>query len=126
MSSSYIRHERFLKNSNRIKNFCERYDLQYELLNSGYQIRIENTLDVYPVNQKWHEIKTNKRGEWSDVSELGKFFLLQQKPIMISDHPFGVSRVHLASPSTQKMVDDILHFDKSKANRKWWHFWRKR
>lgn len=29
-----------------------------------YQIRIENTLDIYPVKRKWHNIRSGKRGEY--------------------------------------------------------------
>lgn len=29
-----------------------------------YQFRINNRLDIYPRNQKWHDIKNNTRGDY--------------------------------------------------------------
>lgn len=39
-----------------------------------YQFRIEGRLDVYPVNRKWHDIKSNKRGSYGDVIEFVRTF----------------------------------------------------
>lgn len=33
-------------------------------LNSNYQIRINNRIDVFPTSKKYHDIKKNKRGEY--------------------------------------------------------------
>ena len=34
-----------------------------------YQFRVENVLDVYPVNRRWHDIEKNIRGTYKDISE---------------------------------------------------------
>lgn len=39
-----------------------------------YQFRIEGRLDVYPVNRKWHDIKSNKRGSYGDVIDFVRTF----------------------------------------------------
>ena len=32
-----------------------------------YHIRINDTLDLFPVNKKFHNVKTNKRGKYSNI-----------------------------------------------------------
>ena len=39
---------------------------------SDYQFRINGILDLYIVNKKFHNIKTNKRGQYKTVSEIIK------------------------------------------------------
>lgn len=49
------------------------YDVQN--LNKGYQFRINNRLDVYPTNKRYHDIKTGKRGGYSTIHDfVVKFF----------------------------------------------------
>ncbi len=43
-------------------------ELGYEVeQKTFYQWRINGVLDVYPVNQKYHKIQVNKRGEYSSL-----------------------------------------------------------
>lgn len=37
-----------------------------------YQYRINGTIDVYPIHNRYHNIKTNKRGGYKDVVEFIK------------------------------------------------------
>lgn len=32
-----------------------------------YQIRINNRLDIYPVNRRWHDLKNNLRGDYRNM-----------------------------------------------------------
>ena len=36
---------------------------------TAYQFRVENVLDVYPVNRRWHDIEKNIRGSYRDIFE---------------------------------------------------------
>ena len=40
-----------------------------------YQYRINGTLDIYPQNKRYHDIKNNKRGDYKDMIKfVNKFF----------------------------------------------------
>lgn len=60
------------KNLPEIVAFCDDLGLTYEYVN-GYEwhIRIEGIMDVFPTRKKYHLIKTNERGEFTDYEELG-------------------------------------------------------
>jgi hypothetical protein len=42
------------------------YDYQVEPL-SDYQFRINGTIDIYPVNKRWHNIRSGKRGTYNEL-----------------------------------------------------------
>lgn len=37
-----------------------------------YQYRINNTYDLYPIHNRWHHLKTNKRGGAKNLAEFIK------------------------------------------------------
>lgn len=40
-----------------------------------YQFRINDVLDIYPMNKKWHDLVNNKRGAYTEVfSFVSAFF----------------------------------------------------
>ncbi len=43
-------------------------------IKTPYHFRVNNCLDVYPQNRKWHDIKQNKRGEYEDIFRFAKQF----------------------------------------------------
>jgi hypothetical protein len=46
-----------------------------------YHFRINEILDVYPVNQRWHDIKANERGSYYDIFDfVKKFFIKPDEP----------------------------------------------
>lgn len=58
-------------------------NLMARLYSKGYQIRrftpyhfrINDRLDIFPVNRRWHDIKENRRGGYDDVFKfVSKFF----------------------------------------------------
>lgn len=70
MSSAAAR-ERWRANRTRfVREFCTTYGFKLESLNHGYQLRIEDVLDVYPTNGKWHWLLTGERGDWDSVDDL--------------------------------------------------------
>lgn len=40
------------------------YDVQE--LNGGYQFRIDGALDLYPIHQRYHDLRTQTRGGYKD------------------------------------------------------------
>jgi hypothetical protein len=44
------------------------YDYQVEPL-TLYQYRINGVLDIYPVNKRWHDMRTGQRGEYNELIE---------------------------------------------------------
>lgn len=37
-----------------------------------YQYRIDDTLDIYPSNRKWHLLKTGERGQFRNIEQIKK------------------------------------------------------
>lgn len=75
MGKQAWRYAAFENNSVAIEEFCTKYGLTYRLLNDGYQIRIGETLDIYPVRLKWCWLPTGERGEIENVEELRQIML---------------------------------------------------
>lgn len=73
--SKNTRHEAFQTNGELIKEWCEQQGMKYEYLNNGYQIRIEDVIDVYPVRLKWHWLSTGERGQLNYLEELATVML---------------------------------------------------
>jgi hypothetical protein len=63
------------RNSKLVKQFCDKYGFQMTLLNHGYQIRIEEIFDVYPVRQRWHFLVDGTRGTWTNIPDLRRVML---------------------------------------------------
>ncbi len=43
-------------------------------LNKGYQYRINDRIDLYPVNGRFHDIKKNERGQYGDAFDFVTHF----------------------------------------------------
>jgi hypothetical protein len=54
-------------------------DYKVRDINQGYCFRVNNTLDLYPTNGKFHNLRTNVRGRYpnSDAGKLIKFVVEQ-------------------------------------------------
>jgi hypothetical protein len=58
-----------------IKAFCDDLGLKYEFIHGfEWHIRIENIMDVFPTRNRYHLLKTDERGGFSDYEELGRIF----------------------------------------------------
>lgn len=75
MSSQAARERYFYKRTNSIEKFCNQYGFSFVKLNNGYQVRIENVVDVYPVNGRFHWLQSGERGEWDNSNDLRRLFL---------------------------------------------------
>ena len=50
----------------RTDEILELETLGYEVKKfTDYQYRIQGTIDIYPIHRNWHNIKTNKRGNYT-------------------------------------------------------------
>lgn len=69
----WINQQKRKKNLPTIKSFCEDAGFKYEFIH-GYEwhIRIENVIDVFPTNKKWHWLPTGARGTYDDYEDLGR------------------------------------------------------
>jgi hypothetical protein len=47
---------------------------------SAYQYRIDRRIDIYPVNRKWHDIRTGKRGTYKDIVSFIKSHNMNNEP----------------------------------------------
>lgn len=91
MSSPAARERYFYRRTNAIEKFCNQYGFSFVKLNRGYQVRIENVVDVYPVNGKWHWLQSGERGEWDNGNDLRRL-LLDKLP---GGHPSHDDTQHL-------------------------------
>jgi hypothetical protein len=48
---------------NEIEQLSDKYDIKKL---TDYQYRINDVLDLYPIHNRWHNIKTNKRGGYKN------------------------------------------------------------
>lgn len=62
-------------NTTAVGNFCRSYGMKLESLNNGYQLRIEDVLDVYPTNGRYCILKTGERGGWESKADLKQLML---------------------------------------------------
>lgn len=81
MSSPAAREYYRKKRTEMVEKFCRKADFVLVPLNSGYQLRIENVLDVYPVNGRWCWLPTGERGDWNSINDL--------RDIMLKHLPYG-------------------------------------
>lgn len=75
MPSKIVKQKNFERNNNIIRAFCEEYNIDLVDLNDGYQLRLEDILDLYPVRARWHNIKTGERGDWNGYKDLKQLML---------------------------------------------------
>lgn len=146
MSSSQARSEWRERRTKIIYDYAKQYDLSVVELNSGYQLRINNILDIYPTNGRWHILFTSERGDWHlDKGDLNKIFKKAQNNTGVNK--ITVHDVDIANPNfdfggddepitiqpyrqeynPQNITPKKWPYGKPKyINRKWWQFWRKR
>lgn len=55
------------RRSEDIETVCKEMGFEYKWM-TPYQIRIENIMDAFPTNGKWHFVPADKRGDF-DTSE---------------------------------------------------------
>lgn len=70
-----------------LKRFCDENQINFEKLNSGYQIRLEGMIDVYPVNARWHNLRTGERGDWQGYKDLRRVMLAALEMIAAAPKP---------------------------------------
>lgn len=68
-----------------VKRFCDKYHFTLVTLNNGYQLRIENVLDVYPVRGRWCWLPTGERGGWDNANDLRAIMLKHLPPKLETD-----------------------------------------
>jgi hypothetical protein len=100
MSSSEARERWRIKRTNIVIEYCQINNLTLETLNKGYQFRIQNALDVYPTNGRYHILSTNERGDWDTIDDLDE---------LVQDAVEAMGPVHLPVPSPyqREMLDKI-------------------
>lgn len=49
---------------NKLETLSEKYNVERK---TDYQYRINGILDIYPQNQRYHDIRKNKRGDYKEM-----------------------------------------------------------
>ena len=74
--SSVAARERYLhKRTAIINKFCKAYDFSVNPLNRGYQLRVENLVDFYPVNGRYCILQSGERGDWNTARDMREIML---------------------------------------------------
>lgn len=122
-------------NTEMLKRFAINTGTPMQILNNGYQIRIDEVLDVYPVGQKYHIMATGERGEWQTLDDVAKLLSkAKRKPFSTE---IEISRIsspfepgskdtftykEVPAVPVQETINKIL----SKAKRRhWWQIGRR-
>lgn len=75
MSSPAARQRWFERRTQILDAFCAKYDLRINLLNRGYQQRVENLVDFYPVNGRYCILQSGERGDWDTPKDIRRIML---------------------------------------------------
>jgi hypothetical protein len=75
MPSKIVKQKNFERNTRLIRAFCDEFEIDLVELNDGYQLRLEDMIDLYPVRARWHNIKTGERGDWNGYKDLRRVML---------------------------------------------------
>lgn len=75
MSSPQARSRHRDRRTVMVEKFCAKFDMSLNPLNNGYQLRIENVLDVYPTNGRYCILQTGERGGWDTPADLKRLML---------------------------------------------------
>lgn len=86
MSKGAWRYDALERNTKLIIEFCEKYKFELKQL-TQYQYRIEDIIDVYPVRQRWHWLKSDERGTWSNTDQLKSIILHRLPEAEESEYP---------------------------------------
>jgi hypothetical protein len=59
-----------------IEQFLQDADLSYSFIHGfEWHIRVENVVDIFPTNKKYHILSNDARGQFKDYEELGQIFI---------------------------------------------------
>ena len=94
MSSSYARSQHRERRTAIVRKFCKRFDIRSHSLNNGYQLRIENVLDVYPTNGRYCILRTNERGDWDTPADLKRLMLRALPNVKMYEVDKGEQPIH--------------------------------
>lgn len=127
MSSPAAREFYRKKRTDIVLKFCKRNDFVLVPLNSGYQLRIENVLDVYPVNGRWCWLPTGERGDWNSYNDLRDIMLKQLPAQRPQFAPAGVEYTTREGFKTLAQSEQIMNvLSVPKPKRKWYQIWRRK
>jgi hypothetical protein len=81
MSSAAARQRHQERRTKVARQFAKAYNFKLTELNNGYQLRIENELDLYPVNGRWCWLPTGERGDFETVMDIHNVMLAETDPL---------------------------------------------
>lgn len=127
MSSSATRQYNLQRGTEKVVKFCKRAEFTLVSLNNGYQLRVENLVDFYPVNGRYCILQTGERGMWESINDL--------RDIMLKAIPGGSVVIHrrqedaFVRTGTDPTTTNVIHNVKVVSlehYQKWYRrLWRK-
>lgn len=112
MPSKIVKRQNYLKNHTIIAEFCDKNNIEYVTYNNGFQVRLEDILDLYPVSGRWHKLSNGQRGDWEDEEDLRKIMLEAMGVIRDIPSPIGESRVKLKKKPLLKRIKETIDYFK--------------
>lgn len=75
-TGKYVRSKKNSLRRDKAISLMERLDKIYQIkILTPYQFRFNNEIDIYPTNQKYHILKSGKRGEYRNLEKFLKKYL---------------------------------------------------
>lgn len=116
MSGKATRQYNLQRGTDKVERFCKRAEFQIVPLNNGYQLRVENLVDFYPVNNRYCILQSGERGEWQSMNDI--------RDIMLSAIPAPEPRkVVIPTAKFSGGIFPVEMVERPKRNY-WWQFWR--
>ena len=129
MSSPQARSRHRERRTVMVEKFCARFDMSLNPLNNGYQLRIENVLDVYPTNGRYCILQSGERGDWETPADLKKLMLKALPSVKVYEVDKGeqpIHGVHITGVNVIKEYDvttePITTFKPRWYQGKLWHY----
>jgi hypothetical protein len=105
MSSKEAREDWRRHRTHIVMLFCKNFDMSVLALNNGYQLRIENLVDVYPTNGRYCILQSGERGGWDTAQDLRRIMLkaLPNPSQDLKDNFVGANSVKLIADEYPKL-----------------------
>ena len=119
MSSSAKREMYRRSRTHTLELFCSDFEMTMDTLNRGYQLRVENLVDFYPVKGRYCILKTGERGDWDTAQDLRRVMLkaLDKPSQNLVDNWAGVDKITLRPKTEAKPKSPTLTFMSRSRNK---------
>lgn len=128
MSGSAKREMYLRSRTHTLELFCGDFDMSINPLNRGYQLRVENLVDFYPVNGRYCILQSGERGDWETAQDLRKVMLkaTDQPSKNLIDNWAGADTITIPARDTHRLevLTGVKTMDVADYNKWYRRLWR--